>query len=224
MSDLLIVLNPRKIPECVDAISALPIDKVWLTNYRLPEVQALWPELVDTYTGYDQWILISDDSIPRPFALAEVRRIVREGKHPVVTGYCNLSRHDMRVNLTRTPLLGDFPTVEGYDLYDFDEVQQYQSPVIDTWLAGFSLTAMPAQMWREFPFRCFTGADPKYGFAADFNLCKRLEHAAVPIVAARDAFVYHVKDVWNQMDADPLKRLYCEEEPSEIRFQGRSDE
>ena len=35
---LLIVMNPRRIPECVDAINALSIDKVWVKNYTEREL------------------------------------------------------------------------------------------------------------------------------------------------------------------------------------------
>lgn len=217
MSDLLIVLNPRKIAECVRAIQELPIDKVWVRNYRLPEVEDLWPELLASFTKYERWLIISDDSIPRPHALGEVQKALDD--HPVVTGYCNLSREDMRVNLTRSPLIGDTPTEQAYDLYDFDEIQSWPDALVPTWLAGFSLTGMSYELWQRYPLRCFTNQERKYGWAADFNLCKRLERDDIPIVGCRDAFVYHVKDVWNQMDLHPRKQLYCEIEPSEVVFE-----
>jgi hypothetical protein len=31
-------MNPRRIPECVDAIDALSIDKVWVKNYTEREL------------------------------------------------------------------------------------------------------------------------------------------------------------------------------------------
>src|SRR6266498_125836 len=103
MRDLLVILNPRRIPSCIEAFEALPIDKVWLTGYTEAQIVEVFPKL----PAYHRYIVISDDAIVPPEALAAVQEELDWG-HPVVTGYSVLGR-DMNhlVNICKSPLPDD---------------------------------------------------------------------------------------------------------------------
>lgn len=214
--DVLIVLNPRHIDECLDAIRALPIDRLWLSHMTELEIERRWTaEALPLLEGYARAFIISDDAIPRPHALEALRRTLDEG-HPVVTGYCNLASDDFRTNLTRAPLLPRI-SKESYDLLTVAEVMESPSPLVPTYYTGFCLTGMPLDLWRRYPYVTEKlGAD---GCAADYSLSRRLTDDGVPIVAHRDAFVWHVKERWSENDQDPRKRLLVGELPAEIRLE-----
>jgi hypothetical protein len=210
MSDLLIILNPRRIEECLSAFRALPIDKLWIRNMTEYQIAGCWPEILERSKGYDRLIVQSDDGIVRPHALAEIIRLLDE--HPVVTGYSNLSSTDFRVNITRSPQAETIGT-SAYDLYTLPEVMEAQADTLPTFLVALCITGMAHEMWGHFPFRTYFDEPP--GNGSDFCLSRDLHAAGVPMVAARDAFVWHVKERWNTADLDPRKRLYLHE-PSEL--------
>lgn len=208
MRDLLVILNPRRIGECLAAFAGLDIDKLWVRNMTEPQIQEHWPQILDRAMHHDRLLVVSDDGVVRPHALQAVRELLDDG-HPVVTGYSNLSSEDFRVNLTKGPLRTDVPTVEAYDLYTLAEVLEHPTAVVPTWFAGMCLTGMSVGLWERYPFRV-----TRNGAQSDFSLAKRLEADRVPIVAAREGFVWHVKERWNDFDREPRKRLFVSGEPA----------
>lgn len=211
MRDLLLILNPRRIEECLQAFRKLPIDRLWVRGMTEYEIQLAWPDILETAADYQRVIAQSDDGIVRPHALAEVIRLLDAG-HPVVTGYSNLSAEDFRVNLTKKPP-HPVPAEDSYDLYHLKEVMEYPTPEVPTYFAGMCLTGMSHAFWQRFPFLTYWNEHP--GSASDLMLSTRLNEAGIPIVAAREAFVWHVKERWNLADREERKQLYLHE-PSEI--------
>lgn len=205
MRDLLVVLNPRTIRECVSAFNELDIDRLWIRNMTEKQIQDAWPAILDRASNHDRVFVVSDDVIVRPQALEAVRTL--EGE--VVTGYCNLSSDDFRVNLTKQPLRTEFPTIEAYDFYSLAEVMEHPAETVPTWFAGMCLTGMSVELWEEFPFQVTSS-----GAQTDFSLSKRLEAAGIPIAAAREGFCWHVKEQWNRLDREPRKRLFVSGEPA----------
>lgn len=209
--DVLIVLNPRRIDECLKAISELPIDKLWVRNYSEKDIQEAWGEIVAKLEGYESAFIVSDDAMPRPYALALLREALEHV--PVVTGYSNLSSTDYRVNLASAPLREPMG-IASYDLYSLKEVMEWPETLLPTYFAGFSLTGMATDLWRTYPYQVELG-----GWGGDFSLSKRLARADVPIFAHRDAFVWHVKEAWSQLDQEPRKRLLVGEEPRALELE-----
>lgn len=220
MRDLLLVLNCRRIPASLTAIDRLPIHKLWIRNLSESAIVRNWPQILELAKPYDRLIMVGDDSIPRLHALRAVQELGRH--HPVVTGYSNLSSTDMRVNLTRSPLRGDRPTPEAYDLYELADLMESTQPAIRTWLTGLTLLCMPYRLWCDFPFDAYDLNGPGYG--SDFHVSKRLDNAGVPIMAATDAFVWHHKRVWNEVHADTDERLLVGVEPAELVLETEREE
>ena len=185
MNDVLLVMNPRQIPECMEPLSDLPIQRIHLQGFTEAALASEgFPQALEY--DFDWYWVMSDDIIVRPQALEAVRT-VRDLGHPVVTGYSQRSHTDWRVNLTRQPLMAGSPGIAAYDFRTFAEIVSWPDRSVPTWFAGFSLTGMSREMWLRFPFETF--GDP--GWASDFSLSQRLGLAGVPIMAAREGFAYH---------------------------------
>lgn len=212
MKPLLLVLNPRRIPECVDAISSLPIDKVWLQNYTESELSDVIPDVL-AQVPHDVIGILSDDTIPTRAALDEVLALAQPGR--VTTGWCNLDDTSDLVNLSTEPLATSTPTTTAYTFPTRAWVEAHYTREVPTYFAGHCLTFMDRDLWRRFPWECYGGPP---GYASDLMLSWRLQEAGVPIVAARDGFVRHVKARWNYVDDTPGRQLLIGVEPSGVRF------
>jgi GT2 family glycosyltransferase len=211
---LLLVMNPRDIRECVESIARLPIDRVWLRSYTERGLEEAIPRaLAEAGPDYDYVLLVADDVVVFPGALDAVLALGKS--YDVVTGYTRLDSTSPFVNLTRKPLAGDVPVAGSYDFYRYAEVAGYEDEVVPTGFVGFALTGMPRDLWDRFPFSAL-GGEP--GYSSDFALSVRLRDAGIPMVAARGGYVEHVKETWNQLDAEPRKRLLLGERPSELVF------
>jgi len=211
---ILAIMNPRQIPECISAFKRLDVRKAWLQNYTEWQLVEVIASIVrDEAIHFSHLCLVADDCIVTQQALDAVLRFSRQGD-PVVTGYCRLDSTHPDVNITRRPLMGETPTVGAYDFYSFLEVEDWPGETLPTGFVGFALTCMSREMWREFPFGCFgTGSR---GYSSDFHLSRRLRDAGVPMVAARDGYVTHIKEQWNKLDRGEGRQLLVGVEPADV--------
>jgi hypothetical protein len=145
-------------------------------------------------------------------ALNAVLRYAEE--FPVVTGWCRLDSTHPEVNITCRPLMGDVPVAGAYDFYRYTDVRAAREPLLATGFVGFALTCMSREMWQRFPFGAFGGSQQSW--SSDFHLSMRLRDAGMPMVAARDGYVEHVKETWGRLDQAPGKRLLIGEQPAGV--------
>jgi hypothetical protein len=211
------VLHPRRIPECVAAISSLPIDKVWLERYTESELVDVIPRVL-AECDHDLVGVLSDDTAPTADALDAVLRIAAEDR--CVTGWCTLDEFSDQVSLSSEPLASSVPTAETYSFPTRDWVEAHATLEVRSYFAGHCLTFMPRGLWQRFPWECHGGPP---GFASDLMLSWRLQEAGVPIIAARDAYVRHVKARWNYVDDTPGRELLIGTEPSGVRWDEQED-
>lgn len=217
MKPLLVIMNPRQIPECMDAFRALEVRRAWLSNYTEWELVSVMDSLVrDEAIDFTHLVLCADDCVVSQAALDAVLNVAQG--QDVVTGYCRLDHQHPEVNITRRPLMGDVPVPGAYDFYRYDQVTTHEAEVLPTGFVGFALTCMTREMWREFPFGVFGGAQQSW--SSDFHLSMRLRDAGVPMVAARDGYVLHVKEQWQRLDQAYEKRLLVGEEPAGVVVEG----
>jgi len=216
---LLIIANPRQIPECIDAFNALDVRRAWLSNYTEWELIGVMASIMrDETIPFTHAVLCADDCIVSQGALDAVLEAARREDGCAVTGYCRLDATHPEVNVTRRPLMGEVPVAGAYDFWRYDDVREWPAPVFDTGFVGFALTCMSREMWRRFPFGVFGG--PEQSWSSDFHLSMRLRDAGVPMVAARDGYVLHVKEQWQRLDRAPEKRLLIGEEPAGVVVEG----
>jgi hypothetical protein len=204
-------MNPRRIPECVDAIADLSIDKVWAKNYTERELVGVIAGIVAD-SDYDPIGIISDDARPDQAALDLVLDAYKPGA--VYTGYCNLSEQDYRVNLSTQPLTIQFEaTMDCYTFITKDDLEAQPETLIRSWFAGHCFTFMSRDLWEAFPFGI---VDSGNGNQSDYHLCCRLQEASVDIWAVRGAFVEHVKRQSNTIDDEAGRALLVGVEPAEV--------
>lgn len=101
MNPLVVVTNPRFIPECMDAFADLTTPVAYISGFALLDVPPVMAELVDT-SGHDPILMCADDCIVTQGAVDAVLELLDDG-HPVVTGWCRLDRTHDRVNLSSAP-------------------------------------------------------------------------------------------------------------------------
>lgn len=217
MKPLLIVLNPRRIPECVEAISALRIDKVWLQNYTETDIESIYPRVVEE-SDHDLIGVLSDDTIPTQDALDAVLAISEPGV--VSTGWCPLDDESDLVNLSTEPLATSVPSSAAYSFPTRAWVEAHPAPIVPTSFAGHCLTFMGRDLCRRFPWQVHGGPP---GYASDLMLSWRLQEAGVPIVAARDGGIRHVKARWNYIDDTPGRELLVGREPGRVVWDLQED-
>jgi len=205
---LLVILNPRNIRMAVESLEALPCDRVWLRGFTEKQVQhAAWPTMMRDARKrkYGRMVVISDDGrVPRG-AWDAVMAVADRG-HPVTTGWCNLDlgRGWDISNLVSGPLAATAAETTQQEFYSAPDVFTYPSDEVPTSFHGHALLTMPWEVAERFPFECYQEG---VGWSSDYHHSRRLADAKVDIVAARDGFVVHLKEVWNHFDHAETKKL-----------------
>lgn len=184
------VMNARRIPECIESFEALPHDLAWMTGYTDAELGPVHQGIVES-TDYDAYLVVSDDCVVTGAAVDAVLELL-EQDHPAATGWCKLHQTSPYANLCRAPLKGSEPKPAAYPFYRARDVQAHESEIVPTHFMGFALTGMPREMWQRYPYGAYT-ARRATGYSSDFHLCVRLRDDGVPMVAARDGYVEHLK-------------------------------
>jgi hypothetical protein len=217
MKPVLAVLNVREIPEVLAALDALSIDKVLIRGYTERQIaDSVWTEQVMPTVierGYTHLTLISDDAVIPPHSLELVLRHAEQHPERVTTGWCNQDFTDDKVALSTEPLTDETPKPRSYTLPSWRDV--LMGPEVQlTYFTGFCLTTCTVEMWERYPYQAY-GDD---GFAADYNMSRRLAADGVQIDALRDAFCLHLRETRNGSPGHPERRVLVGEMEPEVRF------
>lgn len=216
MRPLLCIMNARAIPECLASYASLDIDIAWMSGFTDAQLGAIHRSIVAS-TDYTHYIVVSDDCIVTQPALDAVLAALEAG-HPAATGWCKLHTRSPEANLCRAPLIGDTPERKAYPFYRVRDVRRHAHEILPTHFMGFALTGMTRELWERFPWGAFTEIRDT-GYASDFHLCIRLRDAGVPMIAARDGYVEHLKAVNRVKPAS--HRLLIGEMTPEVRIERR---
>jgi hypothetical protein len=209
----LLILNPRDIPYCMDALRALDVPKLWLSY--MPEPQAaLMANKAIRGTTFDRYVVISDDCEPTQDALDRVLSVHDTGLHDAVTGYSNFDAHLPFVNLCTAALPPPPPTIASYGRFMVrSEADAYPAP-FPTTFTGLSFTCMSRDLWLRFPLHC-----TEAGGQMDYQLSWELQTVGLRIAAAPGAFVLHHKDRFGVYpDASPEKQLLVGQRPAAVTW------
>jgi hypothetical protein len=205
---LLVILNPRNIPECMSAFAALHIDKAYVSNYTEAAIaQHAWADLLNRAPWADPLIVVSDDTIVTQRAVSTVVALAATWPGLCVTGWCPLATgHDL-CNLSDNRLPPGPPQADCYKFLRCDDARAERRDLISTSFTGMALTTMSRDLWQRFPFGVYGAEHGGPGFASDYHLSYRLQQAGVPIISHRDAEIDHVKAQWNESDRTPGREL-----------------
>ena len=126
--EILMILQPRAIPEAIESLNTLDIEKVWFRGYTEVELENHLNEFIQT-TDYDYYWIIADDVVVDEKPIELLRPLLHEGK--VVSGYCLLGEDTDRVNLsisetmTCTPYFDVAALNYFYTMHKLRNSQQY---------------------------------------------------------------------------------------------------
>lgn len=213
---LLVILNPRRIPECMDAFDALDVDKAYIRGMREADVMTTgFPDVLKRAPWADPISVVSDDTIVSQKALDTVLSLQAQHPDKCVTGWCPLAMGHLLCNLTTNRLAPGPPTVESYSFITCGQAKFPHYPYRTTF-TGMALTTMSRSLWERFPFQAY---DPQWGGnASDYHLSYRLQQADVEILTHRHAEIVHVKETWNEADRGQGRELLIGREPAHVVF------
>lgn len=217
MRPLLVVLNPREIPEAVESIRALAVDQLWASYMTESQAAAAINQAVSEHPEYDRIGIIADDCVVTQAALDCVLDDSRTLE--AVTGWCRLDQTHPLANVTKTPSELAYPGVDSYGTWwTARELLDCAGPQ-RTYFMGFALTFLSRELWDEYPMRPM--APDGKGFASDFSLSYRLQMAEVDCWVTPAGEVTHLKERWGwdwTPDKDPRKRLLIGERDACVRL------
>lgn len=201
----LLIMNPRNIPECMDAFDELTgVDKTYFSYFTEAQLVPIINQFIAT-TDYERYALISDDAILTQHALDAILDL-HDRQGSIATGWVNLDSISFDTTINPRRLRGEHPTLESYSLLNVWDALQLPPQPIRTYFHGFACTVMSRELWQAYPYDVY-GADA-HGYASDYHQCVRLQTNNVPIWTHPNAFMYHVKEIANQTDQAPEKRSY----------------
>lgn len=194
LKTLLVVMNAREISRCVQAFKSLPIPKVWLRGYPEDRLSGVLNEVVAD-SGYEWFILASDDLVPTQEGLREVLEGL--SRHEAFTGWCNISPRNYRGNVRtryvpfRRPYLSVgllFPRLEEVTRWakdrTFEDPRAWPEGDFRVFSTGFAFTGMSRRLWLRNPLSSFVHSDDL--------LFRSLRDGGVPMYSNRRAFFYHL--------------------------------
>ena len=100
-SEILMILQARAIPEAIESLNSLEIEKVWFRGYTEVELETHLNRFIEQ-TDYDVYWIIADDVVVSEKPLEVLRPLLSESD--VVSGYCRLFESTDRVNLSLSPI------------------------------------------------------------------------------------------------------------------------
>ena len=169
--EVLMILQPRAIPEAIESLNRLDIDKVWFRGYTEKELEVHLNDFIE-YTEYEYYWIIADDVIVNEKPMDLLRPLLHEGK--VVSGYCQLSQTSSKVNLAKDKLSlnNNFiphPTLPKREVEDWMDLRMWNHPYIEeymtleqvqkqndyfkTYFTGWSFTGASKEVWLKYPYR-----------------------------------------------------------------------
>ncbi len=122
--EILMILQPRAIPEAIESLNKLDIEKVWFRGYTEMELETVLNDFIKD-TDYDYYWIIADDVIVDNKPLEVLRPKLYEGE--VVTGYCNLYQGSDYVNLSFEQTDKLYDDSEIYHLYQMIKYSPLES-------------------------------------------------------------------------------------------------
>ena len=120
--EILMILQPRAIPEAIDSLNKLDIEKVWFRGYTEMELEIVLNDFIKD-TDYDYYWIIADDVIVDNKPLEVLRPKLYEGE--VVSGYCKINQASDFVNLSFEQNDKHYDDLQVYHLHEMIK----QSPI-----------------------------------------------------------------------------------------------
>ena len=213
----LIVMNAREIPDAIMSIRSLTgVDLIWASYYSEVELETVIPEVIAN-TYYKRYMIISDDTVVTQGAVESVLMTHDQSPEAVACGWVNVDNTGDRSTYNPEPLrhlTGGMPPASAYGFASIDQTRQLDPRKAHrTYFHGMVLATMSRELWQRYPFGSYAGC------ASDYHQCLRLQLDDVPIWTHPDAYVYHLKEIQNRLDKNPVHALQIGKRPSRVMLE-----
>lgn len=221
---LLIVMNPRRIPEAMYSFRNLArVTVCYIRGRTETELVSTIPTILKEWQGTDAMQgrrglvgLISDDTIVGQRALDTTFDQCADIDGMPTSGWCSLDLTSPIASLCRNELSDPRPRDTSYVMERVDWVRAQTHPIRASF-TGLALHVMDTDWWDEYPFGVY--GDDAHGWASDYHLARRLNKDDVPIMVDPTAEILHLKEVWQKADRHPSKQLYLGRRHHAIEWQ-----
>lgn len=192
MKPCLVVTKVRELNEVSEVLDSIDfVDKVYFIGYTEMQLRDVLNPFLKK-GEYDYYIFCADDIVFEPELLKKM--IDELEKFDVLTGYCRLRPNDNRLNITRTRLLGDVPTVTGYNFYRMSDIELMKKRGVKygrTYFVGFSLSAFNRRLFSKVSYGAYKGGRFD-GWGSDFYISKQLNNLGVDMWFNVEYYVNHL--------------------------------
>jgi hypothetical protein len=148
-SEVLMILQPRAIPEAIESLNKLDIEKVWFRGFDEYNVVQRINQFIEE-TNYDYYWIIADDVVVDGKPIELLRPLMYEGH--VVTGYCRMAMDTEITNVCAEPLV--YQPYHEWNKWEFFNKLKLHSPKKYAWMDGLPSPPPTSQEdeWWEYLF------------------------------------------------------------------------
>ena len=185
-SEILMILQPRAIPEAIESLNKLDIEKVWFRGMTEELVCEKMNDFVKN-TNYDYYWVIADDVVVDDKPLEVLRPILYQDK--VVTGYCQMAQETEVVNIMHKPI--KIYQYNEHPMWHFHErIRRYKKEEYD-WMDRFPIEGDDMNTWAKNQLY-----DIEYASCYDLNSVKDMPEDVFPTYLAGWSFTAAPRKVW----------------------------
>lgn len=205
---ILIVMQPRMIPEVVASLENLSIEKVFFRGFDEKTVCKEINKFVKQ-TDYTHYIISADDIIFDRQAcsnvLNESERLYNKDETKIITGWCNMYiEKDQSLselcNICEKPLTlknRKYPLLEDY-LFSKTADIFLKNENFETFLTSFAFSCIPKEILEKFEMKTYS-CPSGLGCSSDHNISFRMySEEGISATTNRNMFFKHLKRSLNQ--------------------------
>ena len=171
MKPLLFLPSPRDIPQVIESVSKLKIDKLWVKYHPQQEAYDVGRQLF-LDTDYTHLIIHPDDLLVKQKDINNLVRDCTRLPEIVVSGYCNCTAgatdwEDSNISAILPPDPPYLGTYDGFQFTKLADLKKIKDIMIEIKFSGFALTAIPRKIVEGIPFRTSGGCCVDSCFSLD---------------------------------------------------------
>jgi hypothetical protein len=154
LKPLLVLFQFRDIPQFIESIKDLEIDKLWVKYYSQKEAYSIARDEFLKRTEYTHFLLLTDDVIVQQ---KDIDQLINNTGYEVISGWFNqnLTDHADDTNFSVNSLPPNPPFISTYEGYHFIPISSIKGweGIIPVLHQGTALTLISRKIVEQVPFR-----------------------------------------------------------------------
>lgn len=159
MNPLLVLLQPRIIPEFITSASSIKNDKLWVRFYNLDDACQKATEFFLDKRDYTHMAILTDDIIFNQDNFDTLKQDIIDYHYDVISGWSNgnttFGQNDSNISLSLPPENPHRAKYQDYNFLSIEEIEQEvkSHPVIPVKHSGLILSFISRRIVQKVPFR-----------------------------------------------------------------------